>query len=468
MFCKSEVVLYLNRNHTQNQHYMSKKFLKAAACFGFMLAVSVQLNAQNKDIDKGKETLVKAMEQKDAAKRNEMVQKATESFQKGGMKREMYALIGDAFLDKKDYVNAQSNYSRCDKPEKKEGMKKLAEAYVEEAFSGDEKNEAKALRKAMDFYTKAEAAKEGARVIGDRFYEKGPASYNKALDYYVLGGADVKVEQIAKQYADKGGDDEVKAAETYLKLKTPEAAKKAGDIYYARNEFQKAIDAYLSGGVEEGITKYADYLYSEHRNEDADNLIMRLGDTYAEKKNDDANEKLAASVMNKGSYLLASKLYDKAGNVSMGDKARAYDALANFRLEEASGLFTQSNDAAMAKLIADNQKVLTPLQDLAETLEALMKNAPNISVVIDSVTGKAIQSVSDQKMQEDYYKSVREQIIKNVNDLSVNFAKLSDPTLKKFVKQRFSKYGAVRNILDKDTFAIKKQKQDIKVKDVIL
>ena len=124
MFCKSEVVLYLIRNHTQNQHYMSKKFLKVAACFGFMLAISVQLNAQNKDIDKGKETLVKAMEQKDAAKRNEMVQKATESFQKGGMKREMYALIGDAFLDKKDYVNAQSNYSRCDKPEKKEGMKK--------------------------------------------------------------------------------------------------------------------------------------------------------------------------------------------------------------------------------------------------------------------------------------------------------------------------------------------------------
>ena len=112
---------------------MSKKFLTVAVGVGLMLGSCVQLNAQNKDIDKGKETLVKAMEQKDAAKRNEMVQKATESFQKGGMKREMYALIGDAFLEKKDFTNAQSNYSRCDKPEKKEGMKKLAEAYVEEA-----------------------------------------------------------------------------------------------------------------------------------------------------------------------------------------------------------------------------------------------------------------------------------------------------------------------------------------------
>jgi len=447
---------------------MSKKNWSIVACIVMMLACCMQLNAQNKDIDKGKETLAKALEQKDAAKRNEMVQKATESFQKGGMKREMYALIGDAFLDKKDYTNAQSNYSRCDKPEKKEGMKKLAEAYVEDAFSGEEKNEPKALRKAMDFYTKADALKEGARAIGDRYYEKGAGSYTKALEYYVIGDAAVKVEQIAKEYFDKGGVDEVKAAETYLKLKTTEGAKKAGDIYYDRKEFQKAIDAYLSGGVEEGIQKYADYLYSENRNEDADNLIIRLGDAYTEKKNDDATEKLAASTMTKGSYLLASKLYDKAGNVSMGDKCRAYDALINFRLEEAKGLFAQTNDAAMAKLITDNEKVLKPLQDLSDNMDALKKNAPSVNVIIDSVTGANVPSASDQKMQEDYYKSVREQIIKNVNDIALNYAKLTDVNLKKYVRVCFVKYGAVRSILDKDTFAIRKQKQDIKVKDIVL
>jgi hypothetical protein len=447
---------------------MKNKLLSAALGILLMLGCFVQANAQNKDIEKGKEILAKAMEQKDASKKNEMVQKATESFQKGGMKREMYALIGDAFLDKKDYTNAQSNYSRCDKPEKKEGMKKLAEAYVEDAFSGDEKNEPKALRKAMDFYTKAEAAKEGARAIGDRYYERGAGSYNKALEYYVIGGAEVKIEQIAKEYEGKGGDDEVKAAETYLKLKNRDGAKKAGDIYYKRNEFQKAIDAYLSGGVEEGITKYADYLYSENRSEEADNLLMRLGDVYTEKKNEDATEKLAASVMSKGSYLLASKLYDKAGNVSMGDKARAYDALTNFRLEEAKGLFNQVNDAAMVKLITDNQKVLTPLQDLAETLEQLMKNSPTVSLIVDSVTGKSTPSASDEKMREDYYKSVRDQVIKSINDVSVNYAKLTDATLKKYVRERFQRYAAVRVILDKDTFVIKKQKQDIKVRDVIL
>lgn len=445
---------------------MLKNNLKIAVVTALMAVCLLPAQAQNKDLDKAKETLQKAMEQKDAAKRNEMVQKAVEQFQKGGMKREMYSIIGDAFLDKKDYTNAQSNYSRCDKPEKKDGMKKLAEAYVEDAFAGEEKNEAKLLRKAMDYYNKADAAKEGARAIGDRFYEKGAAAYPKALDYYTMGDAAAKVESIAKEFFDKG--DETKAAETYLKLKSSEGAKKAGDIYYNRKEFQKAIDAYMSGDVEEGIQKYANYLYSENRSEEADNLIVRLADSYIEKKNDEATEKLAANVMAKGSYLLASKLYDKAGNVSMGDKCRAYDALTNFRLEEAKGLFDQTNDAAMSKLITDNEKFLKPLQDLAENMEALKSNAPFVTLTVDSVSGKSVASASDQQMQEDYYKSIRDQVIKNVSDIAANYAKLSDVNLKKYVKVCFLKYGAVRNILDKETFTVRKQKQDVKVKDVIL
>ena len=120
------------------------------------------------------------------------------------------------------------------------------------------------------------------------------------------------------------------------------------------------------------------------------------------------------------------------------------------------------------KLITDNQKVLAPLQDLAENMEDLKKNAPFVSLVVDSVTGKSIPSTSDQKTQEDYYKSIRDQIIKNVNDISSNYSKLVDLNLKKFAKMRFMRYGAVRSILDKETFAVKKQKQDIKVKDLIL
>lgn len=448
---------------------MSKKMLSKTIGIVLMLAVSVQLNAQNKDIDKGNATLKKAMAQADASKRQDGINSAKESFQKGGMKpQEMSAVIGDAYLEKGDLVNATNSYNASTKEAKKEGLKRVAEAYVDQAFNEDDKNQAKSLNKAMSLFGKADATKEGARLIGDRFYEKGASGYNKALDYYVTGDAAVKIEQIAKEYFDKGGDNENKAAETYLKLKSLDGAKQAGDIYYARKEYVKAIDAYLSQGVEEGIQKYADYLYSDNRPEEADNLIMRLGDALSEKKNDEALEKLAASTMNKGSYLLASKLYDKAGNMSLGDKCRAYDALVGFRLDEAKSLFNSTNDVAAAKMITDNEKALAPLKDLAENMEDLKKNAPFVNLLTDSVSGNTYPSPSDQKMQEDYYKSIREQIIKNVNDIASNYAKLGDANLKKYARQRFSKYGAVRNILDKDTFIVKKQKQDIKVKDIVL
>lgn len=434
----------------------------------FCTAAFTGLQAQNKDIDKGNDYLKKAMEQTDAAKRQELINKATESYTKGGMKREMYALVGDAFLEKKDYTNASSNYARCDKEQKKEGMKKIAEAYVEDAFSGEEKSQAKNLKKAMDFYAKGDAAKEGARAIGDRFYEKGAAFYDKALEYYIMGDGAVKIEQIAKEYFDKGGDSEQKAAEVYLKLKTKEGYKKGGDIYYARKEYQKAIEAYLAGGVSDGIQKYADYLYNENRYEEADNLILKLADALSDKKDDDGLEALAKNVMDKNSFLLASKIYDKAGNMNMGDKCRAYDALIGFRLEEAKGLFNNIGDAASAKMITDNEKVLAPLKDIADNMEDLKKNAPFVTLLTDSVTGKSYPSPADQKMQEDYYKSIKDPVIKNVYDIAANFAKITNPELRRYLKQRFLMYGAVRNILDKDTLAVKKQKADIKAKDIVL
>lgn len=445
-----------------------KRILSAAL---FVAAFSLVSMAQNKDVDKGNELLKKAMDQTDASKRQDLITKAIDSYQKGGLKREMYALIGDAFLEKKDYTNASSNYSRCDKPDKKEGMKKIAEAYVDDAFNGEEKAEAKNLSKAMSYFGKGDATQEGARLIGDRYYGRGMSAYGKAIDYYVIGEAAVKIEQIAKEYMDKGGDDEVKAAETYARMKTAEGYGKSGDIYYGRKEYQKAIDAYMAGGVSKGILKYAEYLYSENRLEEADNLILQLADALSEKKDDDGLEKLAAETQSKGSYALAAKLYDKAGNVSKGDVNRAYDALVGFRLEEAKSLFMNAADPAMQgmeKSIAASEKYLWPLKDLADNMEDLKRNAPFVTLITDSVTGKSYPSPSDQKTQEEYYKSIREQIIKNTMDISSNYSKLTDSNIKKFVKMRFLQYGSVRNILDKETLAVKKAKQDIKVKDVVL
>ena len=130
---------------------MNKNFFRKIALVGMLGGCMwVSSYAQNKDIDKGNEALKKAMEQKDPAKRSEGVTKAIESYTKGGMKKEMYMLIGDAYLGVKDYTNANSNYSRLDKEQKKEGMKKMAEAYLEDSFADeDAKTQAKNLKKAM-------------------------------------------------------------------------------------------------------------------------------------------------------------------------------------------------------------------------------------------------------------------------------------------------------------------------------
>lgn len=448
---------------------MKSKSTKNLLTIILLLASIGLTSAQNKDVDKGKETLNKAMQQTDNMKRQDLINKARESFQKGGLKTpDIAVLIGEAYLSKNMLKEAETAYGSASKEAKKEGLKKVAEALVEQAFTEDDKAQAKTLAKATSLFAKADASKEGARMIGDKFYEKGESGYSQAINYYVTGDAAVKVEQIAKEYFEKGGDNEAKAADAYAKLKSPEGYKKAGDIYYDRKEYKKAIDNYMAGGVSEGIQKYANYLYNDHRDDEANDLIMKLADTYAEKKNDEALEKLANDVMAKGGYAMAAKIYDKAGNTTARDKALAYDALVGLRLDEAKGLFNSIPDAASAKMITDNQKTLTTLHDIGETLDQLMKNAPPVNWMLDSVTGKNYPSVSDQQMQEDYYKSIRDQVIKNVNDVALNYPKLTSADVKKYVRERFLKYGAVRNILDKDTFLVKKQKQDIKAKDVIL
>lgn len=440
-----------------------------------MLLIIGKASAQNKEVDKGKAALAKAMEQKDASKRQELINNAREDFQKGGLKpQEVAVILGDTYLDKGDLVNAANSYSTASKEDKKAGFKKVADAYVETAFTGDDKDEKaekvadKAINKAMSYYKKADALEEGARNIGDKYYGKGMDSYGKALDYYIIGGASVKLEAIAKEYFDKGGDNEDKAAEVYLKMKTPEGDLKAGDIYFNRKEYAKAIEAYQAGNNADGIKKYADYLYSQHKNDDADNWYVKIAEIYAKAKDDAALEKLANESQKKGSYGLAARIYDKAGNANLSDRSNGYAELIEFNLDSAKIYFNNVNDAATVKAIDDNIKVLNTLKDVADNFDEVMKAAPFVSVIVDSVTGQSSPSANDQKTQEEYYKSVRDQIIKNVFDVSTNMAKLKNEDLKKYVRIRFLRYGAIRKILNNDTFAIAKQKADIKVKDVVL
>ena len=246
-------------------------------CCCFILLASVQLSAQNKDIEKGKEKLKEAFKQKDQAKKNEYIQNATELLQKGGLKTPAVSqILGDAYLEEGDLAHAEGKYGQCDKEGKAEGYGKVAEAYVEQAM-GDAKQESKLLDKAMKDYTKAGKAKEGAASIGDKFYERGEQYYPKAIDYYFRGVDTPSVIKIARDYEKKGAEGMTPAFDLY---KRAGLFKKAGDLAWDSKQYAKAYDAYSAGDITEGMRKCADIFYSLGQESEAQNIYIKMVETY--------------------------------------------------------------------------------------------------------------------------------------------------------------------------------------------
>lgn len=419
-----------------------------------------------KGLDKGKEFVAKAVETNDPTKRSELLTKATEAFQEAGIRNEGYLIIGDAFLEKKDFKTTDMYYARLDKATKPGAMRKLADAYVDAAFD-DEKMQAKNLKEAMKYYGKAAAVKEGATIIGDRFYELGEAFYDKAVDYYMQGEIE-KAEKIADELAAKGGDNEVKAAEVYKKVKTPAAYGKAGDIYFSRREYIKASEVYLAGNVTSGIKKYADYLFSQNKFEDGSDLYVKLAEIYHKKEQDDELMRLAAECEAKGNYALAGRVYEQASDYNKAQKAFAYSKVVAMDFDSAKIFFQTMGDNATAKFITDNMKYLTPIKNAVENFDDLMKNQPYVSTITDSLTGEVKPVKAEKKLLDDYYNTAKGQIADNCYAIANNYAKLTNADIKALIKIRALRYSAVRNILDKQTLAIKLQKSQVTLKEAFL
>jgi hypothetical protein len=96
-------------------------------------------------------------------------------------------------------VQATNYFNRCDKPEKADGLNRVANVYVEQAF-GDEKNEAKLLNSAVKLYTKAGTLGEGAKAIGDKYFDRGEKFYPKALEFYFMAQDSAAAERVADTY----------------------------------------------------------------------------------------------------------------------------------------------------------------------------------------------------------------------------------------------------------------------------
>ena len=434
-------------------------------CCCLILLSSVQLSAQNKDIEKGKEKLAEAFKQKDASKKGEEIQKATELFQKGGLKTQaINALLGDAYLEDGDLSHAESKYGQCEKTEKAEGYSKVAAAYLEQAMS-DDKKEASLVDKAMKDYGKAGKAKEGAIAIADKYYERGEKYYPKAIDYYFRGTDTPNVIKIAGDYEKKGAEGMTPAFDLY---KRTGLYKKAGDLAWDSKQYAKAYDAYSAGEVTEGMRKCADVFYSLGQESEAQNIYLKMVESYTKTANTDAIEKLATENVNLMNYGLAARIYDKAGNLNQAKKYYAYDKFMSLDLDSAKIMFTASDQPNLAKAIDANMKYLLPLVDVKAQFDDWAKQQPNVGIEMDPETNQYRPVAKDEQMLVDYYKQLKDKISDQCQIISTNVMAIKDPELKKVLKKRFLEYPAVGKILDKETFAVKLTRGSTQVKDVYL
>ena len=443
---------------------MNIKFTSIWCCC-LILLTSSHLSAQNKDIEKGKEKLADAFKQKDPQKKGEEIQKATELFQKGGLKTQaINGLLGDAYLQDGDLSHAESKYGQCEKTEKAEGYGKVAEAYMEQAFS-DEKKEGSLLDKAMKDYTKAGKAKEGADAIADKYYERGEKYYNKALDYYLRAADTPNVIKIAGDYEKKGAEGMTPAFDLYKRVGL---YKRAGDLAWASKQYAKAYDAYSAGEVTDGMRKCADMFYSLGQESEAQNIYLKMVDSYTKTANTDAIEKLATENVNLMNYGLAAKIYDKAGNLNQAKRYYAYDKFMALDLDSAKIMFNASEQPNLAKAIDASMKSLLLLVDVKMQFDDWARQQPNVGIEMDPETNQYKPVAKDEQMLVDYYKAIKDKISDQCQVISTNVNLVKDPELKKILKKRFLEYPAVGKILDKETFAVKLTRASTQVKDVYL
>jgi tetratricopeptide (TPR) repeat protein len=440
-----------------------KKNLLSLVCSLILLATT-SLSAQNKDIEKGKEKLKDAFNQKDAAKKNETIQKAVELFQKGGMKKEMFVLLGDAFLAHGDLSTAETKYGQADKADKAEGYYKVGLAYVEQAMS-EEKQETKLLDKAMKDFTKAGKMKEGASVIGDKFFERGEKYYAKSVDYYLRGNDTASVVKIAEKYEAQGGEGVSPAIDLYKK---GGKYKKAGDLAWDSKQYTKAFDAYSSGEVTEGMRKCADMFFELGQVNESQNIYLKMVDAFTKTANTEAIEKLATENVKIMNYALASKIYDKAGNLNSAKKYYAYSKIKNMQLDSAKILLNQNDEPALAKAIDANMKYLNPLKDVKDQFDDYVKQQPAVSTELDPVTNKYRPTPKDEQILVDYYKLIKDQIADGCAVVAKNAPAITNAELKKMVMAKFLEFPAISKILDPNSFALRLSKSSAQVKDVYL
>jgi tetratricopeptide (TPR) repeat protein len=271
--------------------------------------------------------------------------------------------------------------------------------------------------------------------------------------------------KIARDYEKKGAEWVTPAFDLY---KRAGLFKKAGDLAWQSKQYAKAYDAYSAGDITEGMRKCADMFYSLGQESEAQNIYIKMVESYTKTANTDAIEKLGTENVRLMNYGLAARIYDKAGNLNLAKKYYAYDKLMAMDLDSAKQLFTESDQTNLAKAIDANMKFLLPLKDVKLQFDDWAKQQPNVGIEMDPETNRYKPVEKDEQMLVDYYKLIKDQIADLCQTVSKNINQIKDPEIKRVLMKRFLEYPAVGKILDPSTFAVRLTRSTAQVKDAYL
>lgn len=443
------------------KHRAKTLFFTIVCC----LLVAPALYAQDKNVAKAEELLAKGVASTNATEKRELIDKAIDLYEKSGMGKELFEIIGDALVAGKDYASASRYYLRGTTEIKKAGYGKIGDAMVEDAAaSGDDKEVSKLIKSAVSNYRKSENPEAGYKKIGDLYYSMGKGQYDTALDYYVMAKSFDDVKKIADGYIAAGQD--TSAAKTYERLNTTEGYNAAGAIYEKAGEYSSAYIAYEKAGNIDGLLRYANRLFATGNAEAGIPQYQKIAALYSGKNDNAGLEKLAEAASTYGQYQLSNELYMQINNFTKAEMALVYLDLISFNYDGAIEHATKADDAALAAAIKANKTTLMALEKIVQEFELIKQNEPSVTKQYDE-NKNLVLSAEDMESFKYYYADYKNKIADLTYSLASNYAKLSNDAIKHVMRTKFSSYGAVRTILDKN-FNKKKEKSALKTEDTFL
>lgn len=226
----------------------------------------------------------------------------------------------------------------------------------------DKQKQNELLQKANDIYKDIKMLKEGAKVIGDAFFDKGDLTM--AARFYVKCDKEAKkegFEKVGKAYIDEAFNDKKTEAKTMKKaldnlskgIGMGDACRVIGDAYFDKGEeyYQSAQSYYLMGGAMEGIKRIAD-VYFENTN-----TKTKAADFYALMKTKEGYKIAGDIYFDKKDYGKAFEYYNLGGNVE-GFKKYADAMFELGKLTDANSMYERVADSLKAKEKFDDLRTM--------------------------------------------------------------------------------------------------------------